>query len=45
MGMQFARLALMNLDQITKDDLERLQAFDQVQAWLDEHKAAGKASQ
>ena len=35
-GMQFARLALMDLDQIRNDDLERLQAFQVVRRWLDE---------
>ena len=35
-GMQFARLALMDLEQIREDDLERVQAFQVVRRWLDE---------
>ena len=35
-GMQFARLAIMQLEQIKDDDLERNQAFDTVRRWLDD---------
>jgi hypothetical protein len=36
MGMQFARHAVMKLEEIEDDDLERDQAFDYVQSWLNE---------
>lgn len=36
-GLQFARMALLDLEQITADDLERDQAFAEVRDWLDEH--------
>lgn len=37
-GMQFARMAVMDLEQIRPDDLERDQAIRFVRGWLDEHK-------
>lgn len=37
-GMQYARMAIMDLEQIRGDDLEREEAFDRVQGWLDEHR-------
>lgn len=37
-GMQFARMAVMDLEQIRPDDLERDQAIHFVRGWLDEHK-------
>ena len=36
-GMQFARMAVMDLEQIRPDDLERDQAIRFVRGWLDEH--------
>ena len=33
-GMQFARMAIMDLEQIRPDDMERDEAFDQVEEWL-----------
>lgn len=36
-GMQFARIAVMNLEEIRRDDLEREQAFQAVERWLREH--------
>ena len=36
-GMQFARMALMDLEQIRDDDVERDAAFSCVQRWLSEH--------
>jgi len=36
-GMQFARMAVMDLEQIRGNDLERDQAFQFVRRWLDEH--------
>lgn len=35
-GMQFARIAVMKLEEITEDDTERQQAFDYVRRWIDE---------
>jgi hypothetical protein len=34
-GMQFARMALLQLEQIREDDAERAQAFAHVREWLD----------
>lgn len=34
-GMQFARIAVMKLEEIREDDLERQQAFQHVRSWLD----------
>jgi ParB-like chromosome segregation protein Spo0J len=34
-GMQFARMAIMDLEQIRDDDVERNQAFTTVMRWLD----------
>lgn len=36
-GMQFAQMAVMDLEQIRADDLERGQAFAFVKEWIDEH--------
>jgi hypothetical protein len=36
-GMQFARMAIMDLEQIRLDDAEREQAFDCVKNWIKEH--------
>lgn len=41
-GMQFARMALMDLEQIREDDVERSAAFDCVLAWISEHKEKGR---
>lgn len=37
-GMQFARLAIMDLEKIRSDDTERRQAFATVKEWINEHK-------
>jgi hypothetical protein len=37
-GMQYARIAIINLEQIDRDDSEREQAFEAVRTWLNEHK-------
>ena len=45
-GMQFARMAIMDLEQIRKDDVERQEAFDFVKNWIRENEAGtveGKA--
>lgn len=34
-GMQFARIAIMNLEKITEDDLEKEQALYHVKQWID----------
>lgn len=34
-GMQFARLAVLRLEEISGEDLERQQAFQHVRSWLD----------
>jgi hypothetical protein len=34
-GMQFARIAIMKLEEIRDDDIERQQAFRHVRSWLD----------
>ena len=39
-GMQYARIAIMNLEQIEADDIEREEAFDHVKRWIDEHEKA-----
>ena len=36
-GMQFARMAILDLEQIRGDDLERDQAFQFVKGWIDGH--------
>ena len=36
-GMQYARIAVMNLEQIPPDDVEREQAFAHVKGWLEDH--------
>lgn len=36
-GMQYARMAVMDLEQIEPDDQERDEAFQHVRRWLDEH--------
>lgn len=36
-GMDFARMAIMDLEQITGDDSERAAAFSHVRSWLDAH--------
>jgi hypothetical protein len=36
-GLQFARMAIMDLEQIRTDDVERNQALAFVREWLDEH--------
>ena len=49
--MQFARMAIMNLEQIREDDVERREAFALVEQWIKDHpvralngyKAEGKA--
>jgi hypothetical protein len=38
-GMQFARIAIMKLEEIRDDDLERDQAFTHVRRWLDARQA------
>ncbi len=38
-GMQFARIAIMKLEEIRDDDTERAQAFNHVRAWLNEHES------
>ena len=37
LGMQYAHMAIMDLEQIRDDDLEREQAFAHIRGWLDEH--------
>jgi len=37
LGMQYARLALMDLEQIRDDDVERDAAFECVLAWISDH--------
>lgn len=36
-GLQYARMAILDLEQIKDDDLERKAAFDLVGGWLNEH--------
>lgn len=36
MGLKFARLAIMNLEQIQSDDAERNAAFNKVKGWINE---------
>jgi hypothetical protein len=36
-GMQFARIAIMNLEKITEDDVEGDEAFDSVKQWIENH--------
>lgn len=33
-GLQFARIAIMNLEQIKKNDIERKEAFEVVKGWI-----------
>jgi hypothetical protein len=37
-GLQFAQMAIMDLEQIRSDDVERAAAFDLVKRWIDERK-------
>lgn len=37
MGLQFARLAIMDLEKIEKNDTERDEAFNMVRSWIDEN--------
>lgn len=37
-GMQLARLAIMQLEQIRENDAERIEAFDQVEKWITERR-------
>ncbi len=41
-GMQFARIAIMKLSEIRDDDLEREEAFDHVQTWLNKKRKGGE---
>jgi hypothetical protein len=36
-GMQFARMAILDLEQITDDDTERVEAFEFVKEWINEN--------
>ena len=36
-GMQFARIAVMNLEEIRSNDAERQQAFEHVKGWIESH--------
>jgi hypothetical protein len=36
-GMQFARMAILDLEQITDDDTERVDAFEFVKEWINEN--------
>ena len=36
-GMQFARMAVLDLEQITSDDMERVEAFEFVKEWINEN--------
>ena len=36
-GLEFARIAIMNLEQIREDDVERSAAFECVRAWISDH--------
>ena len=36
-GMQFARIAIMKLEQIAADDSERIRAFAQVKGWIEDN--------
>jgi hypothetical protein len=38
-GLQFARIAIMKLEEIRENDIERQQAFDLVRSWLDGREA------
>lgn len=38
-GMMFAKIAVMNLEEIREDDMERDQAFGHVKGWLEDHGA------
>lgn len=38
-GLQFARIAIMKLEEIRDDDIERQQAFDIVRRWIDAREA------
>ena len=35
--MQFARMAVLDLEQITSDDMERVEAFEFVKEWINEN--------
>lgn len=41
-GMQFARMAILDLEQITDDDEERAEAFAAVTEWLESHRDLGQ---
>jgi hypothetical protein len=36
-GMQFARMAIADLEQITNQDTERKEAFEYVKGWIKNH--------
>jgi len=38
-GMDFARMAIFDLQQITRDDVSRIPAFNHVRTWLNENEA------
>ncbi len=38
-GLQFARIAILKLSEITSDDVERKQAFALVREWVNEREA------
>ncbi|MCR4376280.1 MAG: hypothetical protein NUW22_15675 [Acidobacteria bacterium] len=38
-GLQFARIAIMKLEEIRPNDVQRQQAFDMVRRWIDERQA------
>ena len=38
-GMQFARIAILNLDQIKNNDIEREQAINAVKEWMVKNEA------
>ena len=37
-GLQFARMAIRDLEQIRRDDVERTEGFDLVEEWINDHK-------
>lgn len=41
-GLEFARIAIMNLEQIREDDVERDAAFERVLAWISDHWTKGR---
>jgi len=40
-GLEYARIAIMNLEQIREDDVERDAAFERVLAWVSDHLKRG----